>query len=235
MTPEVAQFSNRGMNQDISVSKATNEFAFENYNIRITAVNDNTLLSVTNEKLPTPINVNLKGEALIPNKLSIVKYEGSSTTYVELEYIAEENIAFSVNGSAYGINKGYKFISFDFDVTSIEILSPTDGKGAKYIYYTDSIPEDNTIIYDYIPGKYLGHAILNDKLVLFTKGDKDYILVLTYNENTNTLEGDIKYKGDLNFQLDKPIETLPYYESELLQKVYWVDGVNQPRVINTAA
>ena len=35
MTPEVAQFSNRGMNQDISVSKATNEFAFENYNIRI--------------------------------------------------------------------------------------------------------------------------------------------------------------------------------------------------------
>ena len=74
MTPEVAQFSNRGMNQDISVSKATNEFAFENYNIRITAVNDNTLLSVTNEKLPTPISVNLKGEALIPNKLYINKH-----------------------------------------------------------------------------------------------------------------------------------------------------------------
>ena len=236
MTPEVAQFSNRGMNQDISVSKATNEFAFENYNIRITAVNDNTLLSVTNEKLPTPINVNLKGEALIPNKLYINKPEGSSTTFVELEYTAEENIAFKINDSStYGINKGDKFISFDFDVTSIEILSPTGGKGAKYIYYTDSIPEDNTITYDYIPGKYLGHAILNDKLVLFTKGDKDYILVFTYNENTNTLEGNIKYKGDLNFQLDKPIETLPYYESELVQKVYWVDGFNQPRVINTAS
>ena len=235
MTPEVAQFSNRGMNQDISVSKATNEFAFENYNIRITAVNDNTLLSVTNEKLPTPINVNLKGEALIPNKLYINKPEGSSTTFVELEYIAEENIAFKINDSStYGINKGDKFISFDFDVTSIEILSPTGGKGAKYIYYTDSIPEDNTITYDYIPGKYLGHAILNDKLVLFTKGDKDYILVFTYNESTNTLEGNIKYKGNLNFQLDKPIETLPYYESELVQKVYWVDGFNQPRVINIA-
>lgn len=236
MTPEVAQFSNRGMNQDISVSKATNEFAFENYNIRITAVNDNTLLSVTNEKLPTSISVNLKGEALIPNKLSIVKYEGSSTTYVELEYIAEENIAFKINDSStYGINKGHRFISFDFDVTSVEILSPIDGKGSKYIYYTDSIPEDNTITYDHIPGKYLGHAILNDKLILFTKGDKDYILVFTYNESTNTLEGNIKYKGDLNFQLDKHIETLPYYESELVQKVYWVDGINQPRVINIAA
>ena len=221
MTPEVAQFSNRGMNQDISVSKATNEFAFENYNIRITAVNDNTLLSVTNEKLPTPINVNLKGELLIPNRLKVVKYESSSTTYVELDYIAEEYIVFKINGSStYGINKGYKSISFDFDVTSIEILSPINGKGSKYIYYTDSVPEDNTITYDTIPGKYLGHAILNDKLVLFTKGDKDYILVFTYNESTNTLEGSIKYKGDLNFQLDKPIETLPYYEYELVQNVY---------------
>ena len=49
MEAQIAQFANRGMNQDISVSKASNEFAFRNYNIRITAVNDNTLLSVTNE------------------------------------------------------------------------------------------------------------------------------------------------------------------------------------------
>lgn len=238
MTPEVAQFSNRGMNQDISVSKATNEFAFENYNIRITAVNDNTLLSVTNEKLPTPINVNLKGEVLIPNKLKAIKYEGFSTTYFELDYTAEDLVAFKVNNfGTYSISQGMRILSLDldFEVETLTISKPDGGKGSKYIYYTDSIPEDNTITYDYIPGKYLGHAILNDKLVLFTKGDKDYILVFTYNENTNTLEGNIKYKGDLNFQLDKPIETLPYYESELVQKVYWVDGINQPRVINIAA
>ena len=238
MTPEVAQFSNRGMNQDISVSKATNEFAFENYNIRITAVNDNTLLSVTNEKLPTPINVSLKGEALIPNRLKAVKYEGFSTTYFELEYAAEDLVAFTINNfGTYSMSHGMRILSLDldFEVETLTITKPDEGKGSKYIYYTDSIPEDNTITYDYIPGKYLGHAILNDKLVLFTKGDKDYILVFTYNESTNTLEGSIKYKGDLNFQLDKPIETLPYYESELVQKVYWVDGVNQPRVINIAS
>ena len=238
MTPEVAQFSNKGMNQDISVSKATNEFAFENYNIRITAVNDNTLLSVTNEKLPTSINVNLKGEALIPNRLKVIKYEGSSSTYFELDYAAEDIVAFSINNfGTYSISHGRRFLSLDldFEVETLTIIKPDGGKGSKYIYYTDSIPEDNTITYDYIPGKYLGYAILNDKLVLFTKGDKDYILVFTYNESTNTLEGNIKYKGDLNFQLDKHIETLPYYESELVQKVYWVDGINQPRVINIAS
>ena len=40
----------KGMQRDFSVSKASNEFAFDAMNIRLTAREGNTLLSVTNEK-----------------------------------------------------------------------------------------------------------------------------------------------------------------------------------------
>jgi len=32
-----------------------------------------------------------------------------------------------------------------------------------------------------------------------------------------------------------PIETIPFYENEDIQKVYWTDGKNQPRFINITA
>ena len=146
MEAQIAQFTNRGMNQDVSVSKATNEFAFKNYNIRITAVNDNTLLSITNEKLPSTIIINIEND------------------------------------------------------TSIK-------------------------------GNYLGHAILNNYLVLFTKsieGDRIYRL----NFKDNILEGKLLFENDLGFSEVNYIETLVFYESEDIQKVYWVDGIHQPRFIN---
>ena len=150
MEAQIAQFANRGMNQDISVSKASNEFAFRNYNIRITAVNDNTLLSVTNEKLPLKIDTTIQG----------------------------------------------------YPANTIE-------------------------------GSYLGHAILNDTLVLFTHSDRqDWIWKFEYKDDE--LNGKLLYEGQLGFDLNHPIETLAYYENKDVQKVYWVDGINQPRYINIA-
>lgn len=146
MEAQIAQFTNRGMNQDISISKATNEFAFENYNIRITAVNDNTLLSVSNEKMPIDVNVTVDTE-------------------------------------------------------------------------------------NNIKGTYLGYAILNNYLVLFTKAD-DYDRIYRLEFKDNNFIGTILYKGDLQFDNVEAVETLVYYESEAIQKVYWVDGKNQPRFIN---
>lgn len=42
------------------------------------------------------------------------------------------------------------------------------------------------------------------------------------------------YRGDLNLDKDHPLETLVSYESEKIQKVYWIDGKNPLRVINVA-
>ena len=146
MEAQIAQFTNRGMYQDTSISKATNEFAFKNYNIRITAIEDNTLLSISNEKLPLDIHV-------------------------------------------------------DIDGTSI------------------------------IKGTYLGHAVLNEYLVLFTKSEEADRIYRFKFEN-EVFKGVLLFENDLGFLEVDYIETLAYYESEDIQKVYWVDGKHQPRFIN---
>ena len=177
MTPEVAQFSNKGMNQDISVSKATNEFAFENYNIRITAVNDNTLLSVTNEKLPKNLEVQI-AEYRVLNKISYV-FDSSSMYYgFRAQVPVESDVTVSYkfkNGST-----GTKTITKGEIQTSV-LMIPTNNSISEYTvspdvdsrmhYYTDVPFYSNTI--NTIRGTYLGHAILNDYLVLFTTCQND--------------------------------------------------------------
>ena len=140
MTPKATSHVIQGMQKDTSKSKLSKEFAFDAKNIRITAREDNTLLTITNEK-------------------------GNKQT-----------------GSLFG--------------------------------------------------SYLGHCVLNNQLVLFTtipnaEINKDHIYLYDSEFNQTTL-----YSGNLNFSLDNPLETLGVYENEDIQKVYWVDGRNQPRVIN---
>ena len=261
MEAQIAQFTNRGMNQDISVSKATNEFAFKNYNIRITAVNDNTLLSITNEKLPTPISIELK-QAAIYNKLNVSlkgAFEGNkaiSKLIVSSEYTTDTQIQLRIEVKSYegeiinlihDIPAGIKDYEYSFTTRykALEkaVINSVGGYNTaeiKYSYYTqfETKPSfkflNDTL--NYIPGIYLGHAIINNNLVLFTHEDGgfDYIISLQYNEAKGFV-GKTHYIGNLNFSAEHPIETLPYYESEDVQKVYWVDGYNQPRVINIAS
>lgn len=147
---EISQIicNNLGMTQDLSISNlskgedgATN-YAFENHNIRVLAVNDDTKFSVTNEKS--------------------TKYEGS------------------------------------------------------------------------INGLFIGGCSCGRYLILFIKDIAlqvpDYIYRLEYN-GTNVTITEL-YHGNLNFNVDAPIEAIGYYESEEVQKVYWVDGLNQNRFIN---
>ena len=63
----------------------------------------------------------------------------------------------------------------------------------------------------------------------------DRIYKLCYNEGKTCLIGELLYEGNLNFDALHPLETLISYETDLIQKVYWVDGKNQPRLINIVA
>ena len=90
-----------------------------------------------------------------------------------------------------------------------------------------------------IEGTYLGHCLLNEYLVVFTKISSvvDCItrIDLSKADETNVSNAlVVLFKGDLEFDTSNPIETLGYYENENIQKVYWTDGENQPRVINIA-
>ena len=96
-----------------------------------------------------------------------------------------------------------------------------------------------------IEGTPIGTAIINHQLVLFTSDNEnekgsgnDRIYKLKYNSTKTGMECTLLYAGltsegkSLNFCILNPIETLVSYESESIQKVYWVDGRNQPRLIN---
>ena len=137
----------KGMTRDLTVSKFNPEFAYECKNIRITARDNSTLLTVTNER----------GNS----ELSILTSKGNP----------------------------------------LQVL-----------------------------GTLIGYNVLNNYVTLFTTGDKDRIYRL---ENKQTyFEGKLLYEGNLNFNVNNPIENISVYENDNIQKVYWVDGLNQPRVIN---
>lgn len=89
-----------------------------------------------------------------------------------------------------------------------------------------------------IVGTPLGTAVLNHQLILFTVDSSRNCYIYVFKESDNSdwdLTGRILYKGNLEFSTDYPIETLVSYESENIQKVYWTDNKNQPRVINIAS
>ena len=88
-----------------------------------------------------------------------------------------------------------------------------------------------------ILGTPVGTAVLNHKLVIFSTDNdvNSYIYVLEKPKNKSyNLEGKLLYWGNLGFNTEYPLETLVSYESENIQKVYWTDGLNQPRMINIA-
>lgn len=142
----------RGMQRDLTVSKFSPEFAYENMNIRITARENNTLMAVTNEK----------GNAAL-------------TLYNESDQTTEVSL--------------------------------------------DGLP--------------LGYCVLKDYITLFTKGDTDNIYRIQRQGDKYLVK--TLFSGDLNFDIEYPIQTLGSFENENIQKVYWVDGINQARAINIAA
>lgn len=89
-----------------------------------------------------------------------------------------------------------------------------------------------------IKGIPLGTAVINNQLVVFTHENiADHIYVFTINniDREVSIEGKELFEGNLNFDENYPIETLVSYESKEIQKVYWTDNYNQPRMINIAA
>ncbi|MCF0115609.1 MAG: hypothetical protein HUJ56_09660, partial [Erysipelotrichaceae bacterium] len=95
-----------------------------------------------------------------------------------------------------------------------------------------------------IKGTPIGCTTISDYIVVFTHasdsgGPRDYIYLLSNLEISETICS-IKVRnifgtwGNIGFDFSHPLETLPIYENENAIKVYWVDGINPPRVINIA-
>ncbi len=88
-----------------------------------------------------------------------------------------------------------------------------------------------------LTGSYMGHCVLGNYLTVFTTtGTYDYIYLITKGPDGEfsmiKLYGGSDSQPRLGFDLRHPLQTLGIYENEFIQKVYWTDGINQPRVIN---
>lgn len=122
-------------------------------------------------------------------------------------------------------------------------------------------PKDTNIK---IKGTPIGHCTINDQWVIFTKGNIGWSEApdinnqeglnteLEYTEQTLeniqvptydyiyliSNDGNIQEKhvcGNLNFSIENPIEAISFVENEEIKKIYWTDGLNQPRFITTKA
>ena len=126
---------------------------------------------------------------------------------------------------------------FVVDARNIRITA-TKGNST-FLSVTNEKGTDRFATNGQIKGVIIGHAVLNKTLVLFTTehttealaGD-DRIYRLDFADDFSSADVFLLFEGDLNFYYKNPLETLPYYENSQIQKVYWVDGKNQPRVID---
>ena len=120
------------------------------------------------------------------------------------------------------------------------LMSWVNERGPKILkLYINTNPSNSSgsTFTDSIEGTVIGTAVLNGNLVLFThqdSTDRIYAFSLPSTKVDYDLYGRLLFKGNLNFDTQHPIETLVSYESEIIQKVYWTDNKNQPRVINIA-
>lgn len=103
---------------------------------------------------------------------------------------------------------------------------------SKVINYSNGneIDTDTSIPTSSSGQKIIGHTVTRNSVILFSTDDlgMDCIWELT----NDTYELELVYLRNLAFSINNPIQAIFNFENENIQKVYWVDGVNQIRSIN---
>lgn len=236
MGAKAQMFTPKGMKRDYSDSKASPDFSYENHNIRITSRGDTTLLSITNERGPKNCPITGLTQKVLTVNMEVSISENTTTCtlspYVSIKIVAESA------GSSVLLD----FTTRDTIQVSGDIRNSTLRiEDSNYYNLSDQVIYvfDGRPTPPLINGVCIGHCVLNSFVTLFCTTRKtlgtsgtDYIIRLEKNKGAFNMR--VLYQGDLNFSQDHPIETLGIYETEDIQKVYWLDGVNQNRVINIA-
>lgn len=259
MEQKIALFQNRGMTRDLSISKANNELAYENFNVRIIARDHDTLLSVTNERGNKEIE--LKGQPFTKSTAYVIKYYADGDFEVDSKIESYTNsltllwrlksgetgsMVYTYTSGRWLFKEGDSLTS---PISEVEYLKADLG----YILENHTYHPINVIYHDNndeellsestdfpteapitLKGTLIGHSVLNNYMVLFTHEEDtkiDHIYRIEYIDEENWRSLSL-FDGNLGFDSKHPIETLANYETEAVQKVYWVDGINQPRFIN---
>lgn len=255
MTNKKALFNIKGMTRDLAVSKFSPQFAYENKNIRIIATDSNDTLALVNEKGNTkvsyPITGTPIGKAEFPDSLILFTTTGetseetksktlsTSEALTVRQYATYDDAIEDVGGVAlpyhyfvgralYSYSDPGYYLGYTANGIRKVVTPPTGG-----IFVVTDNSRTRTVTLICVSEITEGQTIFLNKLTytITNIGEPDYIYKFNFDDSDN-LEGNILFHGRLGFDTKNPIESIAIYENEELQKVYWVDGKNQPRVIN---
>lgn len=147
---------------------------------------------------------------------------------------------FNFQPKGMNTNMSFKFQSNEYATYMKNIRLTEDDNGILSLQFE----KGNKILNTGISGCVIGTCVLNKYLVLFTQKTEAHRRpdgsIVSYNIDSiyrleivdNELITAQLFEGSLNFDTKYPIETLGVYENENIQKVYFIDGKNQARVIN---
>ena len=155
---------------------------------------------------------------------------------MEKKAIAWKTKGMNQDLSASAFNSEFSFENMNIRLSTNEgntIMSWVNERGTEAVTLSQSIA-----------GIPIGTAVIDHKLVVFTtentqeehpaeKTDRIYRLSFS-NADKTSIQVSLLFYGNLNLSTLCPLETLVSYETSDIQKVYWTDGRNQPRVINIA-
>lgn len=209
---KVVQFKTKGMQRDLSASAFNPEYSYENKNVRVMPTDESTLLSLINERGNKKSNIAGVGDHIkgIPIGQALVN---------------NELIIFAAGDDDYRLADIIPNLFEVPDIFPCDVLITdlTAGEDS-----ASDITPDLSSVKDitFIDCPYKLNIDVDSML-------DDRIYKLWF--NNGVLTGKRLFRGDLGFNYKHPIETISFYENADIRKVYWTDGLNQPRVINIAA
>lgn len=209
---KVVQFKTKGMQRDLSASAFNSEYSYENKNVRVMPTDESTLLSLINEK---------------GNKKSSIAGVGDYIKGIPIgqALVNDELVIFAAG------DDDYRLADITPNIFEVPDIFPCDiligNLTAEEDTASDITPDLDTVKdITFIDCPYKLNIDVDSML-------DDRIYKLWF--NNGTLTGKRLFRGDLGFNYKHPIETISFYENADIRKVYWTDGLNQPRVINIAA
>lgn len=196
----------------MSVSAFNSEYAYENKNVRVMPTDESTLLSLINEK---------------GNKKSGIAGVGDHIKGIPIgqALVNNELIIFAAGDDDYRLADITPNLFEVPDIFPCDVLITNLTAGEDT---ANDITPDLSSVKDitFIDCPYKLNIDVDSML-------DDRIYKLWF--NNDVLTGKRLFRGNLGFNYKHPIETISFYENADIRKVYWTDGLNQPRVINIAA
>jgi hypothetical protein len=205
-------FKTKGMQRDLSASAFNSEYSYENKNVRVMPTDESTLLSLINER---------------GNKKSGIAGVGDHIKGIPIgqALVNNELIIFAAGDDDYRLADITPNIFEAPDIFPCDVLITNLTAGEDI---ANDITPDLSSIGDitFVDCPYKLNIDVDSML-------DDRIYKLWF--NNGVLTGKRLFRGNLGFNYKHPIETISFYENADIRKVYWTDGLNQPRVINIAA